>query len=524
MESIQDQLKRIDNSDAGKPRKSVMVLGAGMAGLCAAHELLRLGHSVKIIEGNTRIGGRVWTKRFSDGQYHELGAMRIPAGHDYTRHYISVAGLDGSLRRFITSHDNANCFYHLRGGVERIRNAAATLLQQYQINAAERALVNSAVAPAIFGVQLANVISGLSNADVDALFGHGPLTSKVAYLDRLSLGDFLEQTVSGADAKELVGVTTGLEVWWDKALTMFLRDEITGTSVGLQEIAGGTDLLPTNLSKIYCEPHIQCNTEVVAIHRTKKGATVWTQPSDKPEPPESHEVDHLICTIPFSVLRCMDLSGFSARKMRAIRNLNYADSTKVLLHCSKRFWEMGGPNDRIIGGASFSDQITRATYYPSDHAPPVDALLGDQQRRELGARGSYTAFGALDQTQLTPVQENSGAGVLVGSYNWGRDARRLGAQGESERMETVISVVEKFHPTLRNYVDDSASISWGSYPWSRGAFCFMSPEDLRLYYQDSIKSEGTVYFAGEHCSLDQGWIQGAIISGLRSIEEIVSSR
>src|SRR5690349_15438859 len=99
MEPIVDQLARIARVDNGKPRKKVVILGAGMAGLSAAYELTKLGHSVSVIEATNRPGGRVWTKRFkSTGQYHELGAMRIPASHDYTRHYIHVVGLQKRLR------------------------------------------------------------------------------------------------------------------------------------------------------------------------------------------------------------------------------------------------------------------------------------------------------------------------------------------------------------------------------------------------------------------------------------------
>src|SRR6516164_4464028 len=121
MDNIGDQLARIRTADQGKPRKNVLILGAGMAGLAAAYELVALGHTVSVIEASSRVGGRVMTYRFSDGQYHELGAMRIPANHDYTRHYIDVVGLTPKLRRFITANENKNCFYYIRGKVARIR-------------------------------------------------------------------------------------------------------------------------------------------------------------------------------------------------------------------------------------------------------------------------------------------------------------------------------------------------------------------------------------------------------------------
>ena len=74
------------------PRRKVIVIGAGMAGLTAAYELQRAGHEPIVLEGQHRVGGRVCTLRepFSDGLYAETGAMRIPRAHDLTMAYIDT--------------------------------------------------------------------------------------------------------------------------------------------------------------------------------------------------------------------------------------------------------------------------------------------------------------------------------------------------------------------------------------------------------------------------------------------------
>lgn len=60
--------------------KKMIVVGAGMAGLVAAYELLHAGHEPLIPEARTRAGGRIYTLRepFAAGLYGEAGAMRIP--------------------------------------------------------------------------------------------------------------------------------------------------------------------------------------------------------------------------------------------------------------------------------------------------------------------------------------------------------------------------------------------------------------------------------------------------------------
>jgi monoamine oxidase len=530
MNRIDDQLKQIANLDKGKPRKSVTVLGAGMAGLSAAYELSKLGHHVSIIEATSRVGGRVRTHRFKSGQYGELGAMRIPASHDYTRHYIDLTGLKDALRPFITGNKNPNCFYRLRGHTFRIKDMRR-FMHLYDLSALERKVVSSAVPPALLGMHFENTLAQLSEIDRDSMFGSRVLTDNVAQLESQSLGEYLDRRVEGDDARELIGATTGLEVWWEKAASQFLRDEIVDTSTGLQEISGGMDRLPNELADLLGRDKIIFNMAVVLIEVQDHGVALGlmkTDPSKWDCPVAGGDINRVkaefvICSLPFPVLRRIDVRGLSHRKKRAIRDLSYASSTKVLLHCKERFWESGPPADRIIGGASFSDDIIRSTYYPSDHASPSVAKLTERRSRE-GSRSIFSAHGSTD-VQIAPseVRDSPGPGVLLGSYNWGPDARRLGGMPPGDRAETVIACVEKFHPKIRTFVDESpASMYWDDFRWSGAAFCFMQPGDLKGYYQDAIQSEGPIHFAGEHCSLDQGWQQGAIISGLRAVEEIVS--
>lgn len=63
---VHERLGRIDAADRNKPRRKVLILGAGMAGLSAAYELEQRGHTVRLLESSGRVGGRVFTHRFAD--------------------------------------------------------------------------------------------------------------------------------------------------------------------------------------------------------------------------------------------------------------------------------------------------------------------------------------------------------------------------------------------------------------------------------------------------------------------------
>src|SRR6266849_4153768 len=110
-------LRRTHVRRTGSP-KTIVIIGAGLAGLSAGYELKAAGHDVTILEARMRPGGRVHTLRepFSDGLYAEAGAARIPENHDLTLKYIklfdvplepmyptrlSAVRLDGGPRRLV---------------------------------------------------------------------------------------------------------------------------------------------------------------------------------------------------------------------------------------------------------------------------------------------------------------------------------------------------------------------------------------------------------------------------------------
>ena len=84
----------------------------------------------------------------------------------------------------------------------------------------------------------------------------------------------------------------------------------------------------------------------------------------------------------------------------------------------------------------------------------------------------------------------------------------------------LIGLSESKNRAIRNL--SYTSMFWDESEWAGGAFCIQKPGDVINYYEDTISPEGNLFFAGEHCSLDRSWIQGAIISAIRAIKDVVS--
>src|ERR1700678_1048057 len=120
---------------------SVLVLGAGIAGLVAAYELRNAGHRVQVLEYNARAGGRNWTLRggdryaelggdtqecrFDPGHYINPGPWRLPYHHRGMLSYCERLGV--ALERFVQV--NPNAYLHSRkafdGSPQRLRTVKA---------------------------------------------------------------------------------------------------------------------------------------------------------------------------------------------------------------------------------------------------------------------------------------------------------------------------------------------------------------------------------------------------------------
>ena len=470
---------------AGDP-PHVIVVGAGMAGLTAAFELEQAGCTCTIVEAErSHVGGRVRTHRFSNGQYGELGAMRLPDTHKTVLDYVKKFGL--TTRPFINSSPNA--YFYLRGQRERyLRYDRIRQLYQLRPGEREKTLLQ------LWGLAVDPIIESLTEVERDDLANSDSWkTAKIDGLDQLSIHQVLERAGLSPEAIELVGVALGVgETLLEAAATEHLREELSALWAGdFHEIVGGMELLPNAfLRALTTKPRMGC--EVVRLERDETTGRVAAicRLGDKTERVEG---DYLVCTIPFSVLQRVAADPpFSGGKQRAIREITYESATKVLVNAKRRFWET---DDAILGGASYTDLLTGPIFYPSDNR-----LGGDEDR-------------------------SRGPGPLLICYNWGEAARRLGVLPASEREQLAVDLVSGLHPQLTaepGLVADKVSWAWHTHRWSCGAFAFYLPGQFARLHRDVVAPEGRIHFAGEHTSRSHTWIEGAMESGHRAAGEIIT--
>ncbi len=463
--------------------KRITILGAGIAGLVAAYELERLGHQVDVIEGSPRIGGRIWTHRFGcspEASYGELGAMRISSDHKCVLHYIHTMGLSNKLCKFVTMFEEHNALLSIQRKVFRMKNLTNRTLQTcYQgLFMSKRYNKNTR----LFAAWLKTIVDAIGSGELRKCLEQDLSSYLMDKLEMLDLQPFLNAEGKGIDLHEFIKAYPDFREKCSKALALFLSDILVETSHDLLQLQGGMDQLTICLAKAINSP-IRCNQEVVRLKVLKDGVEVsWLEEGHL----HTRHCDYVLCTIPFSVLKKIELSGFDDKKLLAIYNTCYWPATKVLFNCARPFWQENG----IFGGASFSDEGIRQVYYPS------------------------------------VKQSFSGESVLLASYTIGDDAERLGMMSEQVRKVYVKNALGKLHPEIKipGMISGTATIAWNTYKWSAGGCSVPWKHDMSYeyrQYQDIARPQNTLFFAGEHCSRLPAWMEGSIESALQAVHDIV---
>ena len=94
------------SSEAAGRSADVIVIGAGLAGLTAAREIVKAGRSVFVLEARDRVGGRVLNHALSNGGYSELGGMFTGPTQDR----IQALAADVGVGLFPTYNTGNNVF------------------------------------------------------------------------------------------------------------------------------------------------------------------------------------------------------------------------------------------------------------------------------------------------------------------------------------------------------------------------------------------------------------------------------
>ncbi len=461
-------------TSAVKP-KSIIVVGAGMAGLVAATLLKHAGHKVTVLEADSRIGGRVLTVRapFSDGLLFEAGASRIPSNH-----YLSWELLKKyRLHTYPLINTTPNDLFYL--------NAIKTNRKSYEQNPD---IVGFAVSKSEKSKTAAQLLKEVVTPIAPYFTHYLPMSQLIEQLNHYTLDTFLQDPPFGKPlspgAIEKIKVILGIQGFSEysafhilQVLWPWYEEQIT-----FHAVKGGNDQLPTTLAS-EIKDDIYINERVNEIHATETNVTIHSFNTIQSTISLFH-ADRVILAVPFSTLKLIDIRPkriFTNEKWRAIRGLRYVPLSRIAIEFKKRFWEEQG----FFGGQTITDLPLRFSFLPS---------------QGIGSRGPA---------------------VMTASYTLGADTLPWEVLSPNDRLTTILQQLATLYgEAVYNEFVTSVAVNWRQHPFIKGGFGIIKAGDVRQFGQHMSTAEHNFHFAGEHTSTHPGWIEGAVESGIRAAFEV----
>ena len=464
-------LGRLTPSARAAAPASIVVVGAGLAGLTCAYRLKQAGYVAKVHEASDRIGGRCWTGRgfFDQGQIYEHGGELIDQGHQAIRQLAQELGL--SLDNLLAAEVNGTePLYLFDGHPYTYAQATDDLKSVWQ-----------------------TIHSDVSAAGYPTLFDN--YTQRGLELDHLSIVDWIEESVPGGIDSMLgqlldiaYNIEYGAESDEQSSLNLLYligyigpgRFRMFGKSNEKFHVSGGNDQI-SSLLGAQLAGQVTTGSELVALKRTPAGG--YTLTFREATGTRSVMADKVVLALPFSIIRRsvnVSKAGFSARKLQAIAEQGMGTNSKLHVQFTRRHWN------------------------------------------SLGCNGDTVADTGYQNTWEVSRAQPGTAGILV-DYTGGDVGASFGSGTPASRAQEFLTQIEPVLPGLPQYWNGRATVDfWPGYEWTRGSYSYWKVGQYTAFAGIEGRQEGNAHFCGEHTSIDfQGYLNGAVETGERAAGEVM---
>ena len=191
------------------------------------------------------------------------------------------------------------------------------------------------------------------------------------------------------------------------------------------------------------------------------------------------EADRLICAIPtFAMSKIKWEPGFSSAKNDALDQLQYCRIVKTSMMFSERFWK----------DESF-DMMTDTLGHYFFHSSKL----------QEGKKGILT------------------------SYTIGDKAYVISKMTKEKKMKELANCLQPIFGNVSPMMNDLISYYWGGDSISQGAYAIYDTAQWFSHRNELIAKSGNIYFAGEHLAEWQGFMEGALVSGMDAAKAVMKS-
>jgi monoamine oxidase len=236
---------------------------------------------------------------------------------------------------------------------------------------------------------------------------------------------------------------------------------------------GGNQSIPEAMAGGLRKP-VQFDRNVIGIRTAGTGAEVHCADGTV------YKADHVICSMPMSVLRRVHIDPLIGGKQGlAINTLVSQPINMVHLNIKRPYWEEDGRNPNIFSN---------------------------------GLAGMVVA----ERKGKTP-QDISSLTIWIR----GRNATWMDTMDEKAAVAAIMDDFYKTRPAARGKVEVAAYHSWYRDPFSAGDWALWAPGQVSAFAGAVGNAHGRIHFCGEHTAVSNRGMEGAMESGERAAFEVL---
>lgn len=446
------------------PATDVLVLGAGLSGLNAAMLLEEQGFRVTVLEGRSRVGGRVLSLDDVAGHPDAGGGVIAPG---YARLIDRANQLNVPLVPIMPRADRKSPMaIHLAG-----QNLTAEQWAQSPLNPFPEGPLR-AIPP--YAVGMAGLRPGT------AVFESADDWRNPTFADRdQSIAEYL--TAKGWTAEQLrlaFAVNPGygnsasdlsVLMMWHIQENMRIMSGDGGPTV---HALNGNMRIPEAMAATL-KSEVRLNQHVISVNSDVTGVEAVTVDGTV------HRARWLLCTLPASTARLIHFApALPLLQQTAIDEIAYSRTFQVFFEVTERFWESDGRPASMW----------------------TDTLAG----------------------RILPIGDDEAGPNLLMAYVNGHAADLLSRLPADQAVARVQESIERARPAAARKLRAVRNINWQDDPFAGGAYTCWRPGQIRAGLAQAFDNPvGRIVFAGEHTARLARGMEGAMESGERAALQLM---
>jgi monoamine oxidase len=442
-------------------KKKIIVAGAGIAGLCCAYELMKMGHDVTVLEASGRHGGHVFTVRdgLSDELYADGGAEQITKpGYERYWEYTKEFNLTVlPYPRRINSYTRMNGKFY---SDDMLKDP--TVLKSMGFNEREVKYIVAHNRHELSRLFLQPYLDKFT--DEYQPFGVG-----YDHLDTVPISDIYKKEGASQAALDFLGGenTSALFRLWQTAILH--KRGVANTPLGLFRLKGGNQNLPNAFAK-RLGARVKLNCPIIEVKHDAQHVTVTYREGAQDK---QLTADYMANCIPLPLFKKIPISpALSAEKQFVADSISYDSYSHIIFQASSKFWiedgfksinmQFGHPDldfvwqmaeevdtHRVIivgvapGGVSALRALAAfRELYPGRHDTIEQALVKDWTKDPYAPNCERTDFPMGTLAKFWPhIMKPEGrihfAGAYADNLNWGQEAATRSANRIAKEIDAA---------------------------------------------------------------------------------------